>query len=177
MHSLSQCNKRTGRYRLANNRVSFTTNMAENGNLGNFEAVENIATAFAPKQSSYQNLAVGMENRKMHSPSRYNKRRGRYRLANYPVSFTTYLPENGNLENFEAVETIGTAFAPNQCSFQKVAVGMENSKKQSHSLCSKRTGRYRSENNQFSFITYMAENGNWENFEAVENIGTAFAPK
>ena len=128
MQSLSRCNKRTGRYAQANNPVSSTAYRVENGNLGNFEAIENNGTAFAPKQSLYQTVAEGMENPKMQSPSRCNKRTGRYAQANDPVSSTAYRAENGNLGNFEAVENNGTAFAPKQCLDQKVAVGMENRK-------------------------------------------------
>ena len=42
-----------------------------------------------------------------------------------------YRAENGNLENFEAVEKNGTVFAPKQSLDQKVAVSMENPKMQS----------------------------------------------
>ena len=52
----SQFNKRTGRYGLGNNPVSCTADRAENGNLGNFEAVENNGTAYAPKQCLYQKV-------------------------------------------------------------------------------------------------------------------------
>ena len=45
--------------------VSCTVDRAENGNLRNFEAVENNGTALAPKQCLYQNLIVGMDNTKM----------------------------------------------------------------------------------------------------------------
>ena len=68
MQSLSRCNKRTGRYDLANNPDTFTAYSAENANLGKFEAVENNGTAFAPKQCVYPKVAVGMENPKMQSP-------------------------------------------------------------------------------------------------------------
>ena len=44
--------------------------------------------------------------------------------------------------NFQAVENNGTAFAPKQCLYQKVAVGMENPKMQPLSRCNKCTGRY-----------------------------------
>ena len=121
--------------------------MAENGNLGNFEAVENTGTAFAPKHCSHQKVAVGMENPKMQSPSRCNKRTGHYGLANNPVLCTAYKDENGNLGNFEAVENDGTALAPKQCLHQKVAVGMENPKMQLPSWCNKPTGRYGPANN------------------------------
>ena len=83
----------------------------------------------------------------MQSPSRCNKRTGRYSPGNNPVSCNAYRAENGNLGKFEAVENNGTAFAPKQCLYQKVAVGMENPKMQSPSWCNKRTGRYGSENN------------------------------
>ena len=60
----------------------------------------------------------------------------------HTVSCTSYRAENGNVENFETVENNGTAFAPKQCLYQKIAVGMENIKMQWPSLCNKRTGRY-----------------------------------
>ena len=62
MQSLSRCNKRNGRYRLANNQVAYTTYMAENRNLWKFKGVENYGTAFAPKQCLYQKVLEGMEN-------------------------------------------------------------------------------------------------------------------
>ena len=62
MQQVSRCNKRTGHYGPANNLDSFTANVAENANLGKFEAVENNDTAFAQRQCSYQKLAVCMEN-------------------------------------------------------------------------------------------------------------------
>ena len=68
----------------------------------------------------------GMENPKIQSHSRCNKRTRRYRPANNPVSCTVYIAENGNLGKFEAVEKKGTAFAQKQCLYEKVAVGMEN---------------------------------------------------
>ena len=49
--------------------------------------------------------------------------------------------------NIEPVEKNGTTFAPKQCLYQKVAVGMENPKMQSPPRCNKRTGRYGSEKN------------------------------
>ena len=81
------------------------------------------------------------------------------------------------LGKFEAVENKGTAFAPKQCLYQKVAVGIENAKMQSLFRCNKHTGRYRPANNPVSCTVYEAENGNLGKFEAVENNGTAFAPK
>ena len=63
-------------------------------------------------------------------------------MANNPVSCTEYRAERGNFGNFEDVESNGTAFAPKQCSYQKVAAGMENPKMRSLSRCNKRTGRY-----------------------------------
>ena len=70
-----------------------------------------------------------MLNPKMQSVSPCNKRTRRYCAANNPVSFTLNRAERGNLGNFEAVESNGTAFAPQQCLYKKVAVGMENLKK------------------------------------------------
>ena len=100
--------------------------MAENGNLGKFEAAENHGTAFVPEQCLYQKVAVGMENPKMQSFYLCNKRTGRYRQTNKPVSCNSYKTKNGNLGKFEAFENHGTAFAPKQCLYKKVAVGMEN---------------------------------------------------
>ena len=40
----------------------------------------------------------------------------------------TYGSEYGNLVNFEAFNHNGTAFAPKQCFYQKVAMGVENLK-------------------------------------------------
>ena len=177
MQSPSRCNKRTLRYVQANNPVSCTACRDDNGNLGKFEDVENNGTAFAPKQSLYQKAAEGMENPKIQSPSRCNKRTGHYAQANNPVSCTVYRAENGNLGNVEAVENNGTAFAPKQSLYQKVAVGMENPKMQSPSRCNKRTGRYTPVNNPVSCTACRDENGNLGKFEAVENNGTAFAPK
>ena len=88
MQSPSCCNKRTGRYGPANSQVSCTVYRAENGNLGNFEAVGNNGTAFAPKQCLYQKVAVGMENIKMQSLSRCNKPTGRFGPAKNAVSCT-----------------------------------------------------------------------------------------
>ena len=110
--------------------------------MGKFEAVENNGTAFPPKQCLYQKVAVGMENLKMQSPSQCNKRTVRYDPGNNPVSCTAYTAVNGNLGNIEAVENNDTAFAPKQCLYQKVAVGLESSKLHSPSRCNKRTGRY-----------------------------------
>ena len=137
---LSRCNKRTGRSCPANNPVPCTAYRAENGNLENFEAVEDNGTAFAPKQCLYEKGAVGMENPKMQSPSRCNKRTGSYGTTNNPVSCTAYRAENGNLGKFEGVENYGTAFAPKQCLYQKVPVGMENPKMQPPSWCNKCIG-------------------------------------
>ena len=78
---------------------------------------------------------------------------------------------------FEDVENNGTAFAPNLCLYEKLAVCRENPKMQSLSLCNKRTGRYGPANNPESFTASRAENANLGKFEAVENNGTAFAPK
>ena len=96
IQSPSRFNKRTGQYGPANNQVSCTAFRAENGNLGNFEGVEKNGTAFAPKQSLYQKVAVGMENPKMQSPSRFNKSTGRYNPGNNLVSCTAYRAENRN---------------------------------------------------------------------------------
>ena len=71
-----------------------------------------------------------MENPKMQSPSRCNKRTGSYAPGNNLVSCTLYKAEIANLVKFEAVENNVTAFATKQCLYQKVAVGMENPKMQ-----------------------------------------------
>ena len=71
---------------------------------------------------------MGMEKLKMQSLSRCNKRTGRYSSAYNPDSFTACRADNGNLGGFEAVDHNVTAFAPKQCLYQKVAMGMENPK-------------------------------------------------
>ena len=86
MQSPSRCNKHTGCYCPENNPVLCTVYGAEIGNLGNFEAVENNGTTFAPKQWLYQKVDVDMENSKIQPPSRCNKRTGRYGWANNPDS-------------------------------------------------------------------------------------------
>ena len=134
--------------------------IAENANLGKFEAVESNCTAFAPKQCLYQKQAVVMENPKMQSLSRCYERTGRCGRANNPVSCTAYRAEIGNVGNFEAVENNGTSYAPKQCLYQKVAMDMENPKMQSFSRCYKRTGRYGRVINPDSFTVYRAEIGN-----------------
>ena len=48
---------------------------------------------------------------------------------------------------------------------------------QSPSRCNKSTGRYGPANNTVLCTVYRAENGNFGNFEAAENNGTAFAPQ
>ena len=158
MQSPSRCNKRTGDYVPPNNLVLCTAYRAEYGNLGNFEAVENNGKVFAPKQCLYQKVAVGMENPIMQSPSRCNKRTGRYGPAYNRVSCTAYRAENGNQGNFEAVENNGTAFATKQCLYQNVSVGMKNPKIQSTSRRKKRTGCYGPINNPVSCTAYSAEN-------------------
>ena len=112
IQSLSWCTKRTGRYGPANNPVSCKAYKAENGNLGNFEAVENNGTAFALMQCLYQKVAVGMEIPKMQSISRCYKRTERYGQRHNSVSCTAYRSENGNLGVFNTVENNGIAFAP-----------------------------------------------------------------
>ena len=98
-----------------------------------------IVPFFLPKQCLYQKVAVEMENPKMQSLYRCNKRSAVYRPANNQDSFTTYRAEIANLGKFEAVEKNGTAFVPKQCSYQKVALAMETPKMQSLSRCNKRT--------------------------------------
>ena len=140
------------------------------------EAVESNGSAFAPNQCLKQKIAVGMQNPRMHSPTRCNKRTLRYRGAHNPVSSTAYRAKNGDLGKFEGVINNGTAFPPKQCFNQKAAVGVENPKMHSHSRCNKRTGRYSVANNPVSCTEYIAENGNFGKFEAVEINSTAFAP-
>ena len=118
MQLTSRYNKLTGCYGPAYTPVSSTVYRVENGNLGNFEAVENNGTAFAPKQCLHQKVAVGMENAKIQSPSRCNKRTGRYGPEIHRVSSTLNRAENGNLRNFEAVENNGTALTPKQCLYR-----------------------------------------------------------
>ena len=175
--TLSRCNKRTGHYSPAKNPVSCTAYRAEYANLGIFDAVESNGTAFAPKQTLNQSVAVGMENPKIKLISRCNKRTGRYGPAKNPVSCTAYRAEYTNLGIFDAVESNGTAFAPKQCFYQKVAVGMENPKIQSLSRCNKRTGPYGPENNQLLCTAYRAEYAKLGIFDGIEINGTAFAPK
>ena len=106
MQSPSRCNKRTGRYRQANNPVSSTASRAMNGNLGKFEAVENNGTAFVPKQCLHQKVDVGMENPEMQSPSRCNKRTGRYCAAKNPVSCMHVGPTMEIWENSKMSKTM-----------------------------------------------------------------------
>ena len=98
MPPASRYNKCTGCYCPGNNQVSCTAYRTENANFGIFEAVKNNGTPFAPKQSSYQKAAVGMENPQMQSSSRCNIRTGRYCPGNNPVSCTAYMAENEILE-------------------------------------------------------------------------------
>ena len=64
----------------------------------------------------------------MYSLSWCNKRTERNGPANHPVSCTAVWGEYGNLVNFEALDHNGTVFAPTQCSYQKIGMGMENQK-------------------------------------------------
>ena len=177
------CNNRTSRYGTANYPLSSAPYRADNvnffsfgnGSLGNIEAVENNGKAFAPKQCLYQKVTVGIENPKMQSPLRCNKRTWRYGSANNPLYCTTLRAENGNLGNFEPVENNSTAFAAKHSLYQKVAVGKENRKMQSPLRCNKRTGRYGSANNPLYCTALRTENGNLGNFETVENNGIVFA--
>ena len=113
---------------------------------------------------------MGMENSKMQSLFICNKRTGLYRPANKPISCTSCRAENGNLRKFEGVENHGTAFAPKQCLYQKVAVGIENPKIQSLFRCNKRTGRYRPAKNPVSCTSYRAEMEIWENSKLSKTI-------
>ena len=71
-----------------------------------------------------------------------------------------YKAVNENLANFEPVENNGTVFPPKECSYQKVAVGMENPNMELPSRCNKRSGRYDPANNPVSCTAYCAEKGN-----------------
>ena len=53
-----------------------------------------------------------------------------------------YGADNGNLGTLEAVDNLGTVFAPKQCIYQNVAVVMQNPKMQSLRQCNKGTGLY-----------------------------------
>ena len=108
--------------------MSCTADRAQYANLGIFDAVERNGPAFVPKQCSYLKVAEGMENPKMQSVSRCNKRTGRYGPSNHPVSRTAFRAEYANFGIFEAVESNGTAFAPKQCVYLKVAEGIQNTK-------------------------------------------------
>ena len=103
MQSVFRRNKRTVRYGPANKLDSITAYRAENAKFEKFEAFENNGTAFAPKQCISQKLAVGMENPKIQSVSRCNKRTGRYGPAYNLDFFTAYSAKNANLGKFEAV--------------------------------------------------------------------------
>ena len=59
---------------------------ADNGKLGNFEAVDRNGAVFAPNKCLYEKVATGMENLKMQSLCRCNKRTGLYKRANHKVS-------------------------------------------------------------------------------------------
>ena len=71
-----------------------------------FNAVENNGTDFAPKQSLYQKVAVGLENPKIKSPFRCKIRTGCYGPANNPASCTVYRTENENLGNSKLSKTM-----------------------------------------------------------------------
>ena len=112
----------------------------------------------------------------MQSPSRCNKRIGRYSPANNMVSCTTYRAENGKLGNMEVVENNGTAFEPKKCFYQKVAVGMENPKMQSPSWCDKRTGRYGRQNARFHTLRIGPRMEIWGTSKLAKTMVLAFAP-
>ena len=122
--------------------LQWSVKRPKNGKLGIFKAVEDNGTVFAPRQALHQKVAMGLENLKIQSLSRCNKRTGRYGPANNPVSCTESSPKNGNFGIFEAVEDNGTVFRTRQCLHRKVHMCMENLKMQSLSPCNKRTGRY-----------------------------------
>ena len=108
-HSPSQWNKRSGRYGPANNHVSCTAYRAENGNLGNFEAVGNNGTAFPPKQCLYQKVGVVMENRKC------NRLRGAIKALGVTVRQITrfHAPRKGRrMEIWETSKLSKTMITP-----------------------------------------------------------------
>ena len=88
MQSLSRCNKRIGRFGPAKDAVLCTQQSYENGNFWIFEAVEDIGTVFTPRQYFLQMVTMGMENLKMQSLSKCNKRTGRFGPAKNAVSCT-----------------------------------------------------------------------------------------
>ena len=111
-----------------------------------------------------------MENPKIQSVSRCNKRTARYEPANNLDSFSAYSAEFANLGKFEAVENNGTTLAPKQCLHQKVAVGMKNPKMQTAFRCNKRTRCYGPANNLDSFTASRAENANFENSKLSKTL-------
>ena len=73
-------------------------------------------------------VAMGMENVKMQSPFRCNKRTEGHGPANHPVSFTAVWGRIWKFGKFEAFDHKGTVFAPKQYVYQKIAMGVENLK-------------------------------------------------
>ena len=61
---------------------------ADNGNLGNFEALDHNGTVFALKQRLFHKVAVRMESLKVQLLCRCNKRNLISGPANHPVSCT-----------------------------------------------------------------------------------------
>ena len=103
--------------------------MAETGNLGQFRFANHNGTVYAPKQCLYQKVPMGMQSLKIQSLCRCNKHTGHYGLANFTRFYApTYMDENGNLGKFGAADHNGTVFAPKQCLYQKVALGMKSLK-------------------------------------------------
>ena len=170
MQSLSRCNKRTGRNGSAKNPVWCTAYRAEYANLGIFGAVVSKGTAFAPKQCLHQKVAVSIQNPKMQSLSRCNKRTGRYSPENNPVLCTAYRAEYVNLGISHAVKSKGIAFQPKQCLYQKVAVGLENPEIKSLSRCNNRTARYGPAKIPVSCTAYWAEYSNLGILDALEMV-------
>ena len=93
-----------------------------------FGAADHNGTAFAPKECLYQKVAMAMQSLKMQSLCRCNKRTDRNRPENYPDSCTAVFAENGYLGKFGNADHNGTAFAPKQCLYQKVAMAMQSLK-------------------------------------------------
>ena len=85
-------------------------------------------TVFEPKQCLYQNVAKGVQNLKMYSPYRCNKRTGLYWPAKYPGSHTSVRAANWNVGKFEGFDQHGTVFEPKQSLYQNVTKGVQNLK-------------------------------------------------
>ena len=127
-------------------------------------------TMVPPSHQSNNYINCGFGEPKMQSPSRCDKRTARYGPANNPVSCTAYRAENGNLGKLDAVENNGTSFAPKECLYQKVDVGMETPKIQSLSRCDKRTGRYGPAITRFHATRMRPRMENWETLKLSKTV-------